>query len=96
MYSTYIATNYPRCTVLYTGVTNNIFERDSQHKNKLNKSSFTAKYNINRIVYYESFDDIRDAIAREKQIKSGSRKKKINLINSNNPEWKDLIEESYK
>ncbi len=66
-YNVYIATNYPRCTVLYTGVTNNVFTRGYQHKNKINKNSFTARYNINRIVYYETYDDIEDAIAREKQ-----------------------------
>jgi len=93
-YSVYIATNYPRCTVLYTGVTNNIFEREFQHKTKLNKESFTAKYNVNRIVYYETYKNIQDAIIREKQIKKGSRQKKIDLINKQNPDWKDMIKES--
>lgn len=95
IYSAYIATNYPRCTFLYTSFTNSIFERDSQHRNKINRNNFTAKYSINRIVYYKSFDDVRDAIQKEKQIKAGSRKSKINLINSINPEWKNLIDESY-
>ena len=81
--------------MLYTGVTNNIFERNFQHQSKINKNSFTAKYNVNRVVYYESFDYVNDAIAREKQIKKYSRKNKNTLINSINLEWKDLIEESY-
>ncbi|MCK4540289.1 GIY-YIG nuclease family protein [Candidatus Parcubacteria bacterium] len=96
IYNVYIATNYPRCTVLYTGFTNNIFERNEQHKKKINKNSFTAKYNINRVVYYETYADVNDAIAREKQIKAGSRKKKIDLIVNINPEWKDSVEESWK
>jgi putative endonuclease len=94
-YSVYISTS-KRHNVLYTGVTNNILERNNQHKTKLNKESFTAKYNVNKIVYYETYDNINDAIAREKQIKGGSRQKKINLINSINPNWKDLVEESFK
>ncbi|MFH1187802.1 MAG: GIY-YIG nuclease family protein [bacterium] len=93
-YNIYISTNHPRNTVLYVGVTNNIFKRESQHKEKINKKSFTARYNVNKVVYYETFNDIRDAITREKQIKAGSRRKKIDLINSMNPEWKDLIKES--
>lgn len=87
-----ISTNQ-RHTVLYTGVTNNILNRDNQHKEKINKKSFTAKYNVDKTVYYETFNDIRDAITREKQIKAGSREKKIDLINSLNPEWKDLSED---
>lgn len=95
VYSVYLCTNHPRNTVLYTGVTNNILNRDFQHKTKFNRNSFSAKYNINRVVYYESFYDINEAIAREKQIKAGSRQKKIDLINSINSEWKDLVKESY-
>jgi putative endonuclease len=75
-------------------VTNNIFERDFQHRDKLNNHSFTAKFNVNRVVYYEMYTNIGLAIAREKQIKAGSRQKKIDLINSINSEWKDMIEES--
>jgi putative endonuclease len=89
-YFTYIATNHPRNTVLYTGVTNNILNRDNQHKTKINKNSFTAKYNINRVIYYETFTDVYNAISREKQIKNFSRQKKIELINSLNSNWKDL------
>ncbi len=95
-YNVYISTNYPRCTVFYTGVTNNVFARSEQHKNKTNKKSFTAKYNINRIVYYETFNDIEDAIEREKQIKAGSRKKKIELIKSMNQKFEDMIERSWE
>ena len=90
IYYVYIATNKLN-SVLYTGVTNNILERDSQHKKKINSNSFTAKYNINKIVFYEAFDYVNDAIAREKQIKGYSRKNKIKLIIQNNPGWKDLI-----
>ena len=81
-----------RHTVLYTGVTNDLLRRVEEHKN--NKGTiFTKKYNVNKLLYYECGDDINIAIAREKQIKAGSRKKKIDLINSMNPEWKDLSEE---
>ena len=66
------------------------------YKKKINKQSFTARYNINRIIYYETSTDIGAAISREKQIKSWPRKRKIELINSINPEWKDLAEESWK
>ena len=90
-YYIYIATNHPRNTVLYTGVTNKLYDRSFQHKEKLIEHSFSAKYNINRIVYYELFSDVNSAIAREKQIKSGSRKKKIELIESINLEWNDII-----
>ena len=95
-YQVYISTNNPRHTVLYTGITNNIFNRDHQHKQKINKTSFTAKHNVNKVVYYETFTNVHNAIAREKQIKAGSRQKKIDLINSINPEWRDLIEELWK
>jgi putative endonuclease len=94
-YFVYIATNF-RHTVLYTGVTNNIFERAFQHQEKLSKKSFTAKYNVGKIVWYEFFSDIEAAITREKQIKAGSREKKIALINMVNPRWRDMVEESYK
>ncbi len=78
-------------SVLYTGVTRDLKERVAQHKSKKHPGSFTARYNISKVVYYESFDSIGEAIKREKQIKGGSRKKKVELINSMNPEWKDLI-----
>ena len=75
--------------VLYTGVTNNLPRRVLQHKKKTNKG-FTAKYNVKHLVYYENTSDIGAAIAREKQIKDWTRAKKVQLINSVNPEWRDL------
>jgi len=90
-YYVYILAN-SRHTVLYTGVTNNLLRRVSEHKNKT-KSGFTKRYNVDQLVYFECGDDINIAIAREKQIKAGSRQGKIKLINSINPEWKDLYEE---
>jgi putative endonuclease len=91
-YQVYILTNKNR-TVLYTGVTSNLKERVCQHKEKLSPKSFTARYNVDHLVYYEQFFDIGEAIAREKQIKAGSRQKKLNLINEFNPEWKDLFDQ---
>ena len=88
----YILTNKNK-TVLYTGVTVDLKTRINEHKNKLFPKSFTSRYNCNKLVYYEGFHRIEDAIFREKQIKSGSRKKKISLIESINPEWQDLYEE---
>jgi putative endonuclease len=90
-YYIYIMTNKYN-TVLYTGVTNNLKRRVYEHKEKLG-GGFTSKYNVNKLVYYEVTEDMNTAIAREKQIKGGSRKKKIDLINSMNPEWKDLYDE---
>jgi putative endonuclease len=74
---------------LYVGVTNDLMRRVLEHKQKVHKG-FTAKYNINMLVYYESTDDISAAIMREKQIKGMSRSKKIALIESMNPKWDDL------
>ena len=88
----YINTNI-RHTVLYTGITNNLLNRNSQHKEKNSKLSFTAKYNVDKLVYYEVFEDVNYAISREKQIKNLLRRKKIDLINTLNSEWKDLIKE---
>jgi len=79
-------------TVLYTGVTNNLKRRVFQHKNG-EGGVFTKKYNVHKLVYYEVGDDIHFAIMREKQIKAGSRQKKIDLIECLNPEWKDLYDE---
>lgn len=79
-------------TVLYTGVTNHIQRRVYEHKRKLIKG-FTKRYNVTKLVYYEVFEDPYNAIAREKQIKGGPRQKKINLISSVNPHWKDLYDE---
>jgi putative endonuclease len=85
----YILTNKSNA-VLYTGVTSDLRKRLYEHKNKIYMSSFTAKYNVSKLVYFEVFSLIEEAIAREKQIKGGSRKKKIELIESINPEWEDL------
>ncbi len=78
---------------MYVGVTAQLVKRVQQHKDKLNKKSFTARFNLNTLVYYEAFQMIGDAIAREKQLKGGSRAKKIQLIESINPEWEDLFRE---
>ncbi len=90
-YYVYILTNKNH-TVLYTGVTNDLKRRIWEHKEKMH-DGFTKWYNASNLVYCEAFDDVRDAIAREKQIKGGSRQKKIDLINSANKEWHDLDEE---
>ena len=79
-------------TVIYTGVTHDLEKRVYEHKNKL-IAGFTNRYNINRLVYFEIFDRIEDAILREKQIKAGSRAKKIALIKSINPNFEDLDQE---
>jgi putative endonuclease len=84
----YIMTNKYN-TVLYTGIINNLKRRIYEHKEKL-VAGFTNKYNITKLVYYEVFDDPENAISREKQIKAGSRQKKIQLIDSMNKEWRDL------
>ncbi len=90
-YFVYIKTNKYN-TVLYTGVTNDLMRRVWEHKQGFG-STFTSRYRVTRLVYYESYENINLAIAREKQIKGGSRQKKIDLVNSLNPEWKDLYEE---
>ena len=89
MYYVYILTNKDN-SVLYTGVTNNLEKRIEEHKAKINPNSFTAKYNVNKLVFYEMTTDATSAIEREKQIKSGSRKKKKILVESINPQWNDL------
>ncbi|MFZ1825961.1 MAG: GIY-YIG nuclease family protein [Chitinophagales bacterium] len=88
----YIITNANN-KVLYTGVTSSLYSRILQHKNKAHPNSFSAKYNINKLVYYAFYDFIDVAIMVEKRIKAGSRKKKIELINAMNPDWNDLFEE---
>jgi putative endonuclease len=82
-------------TVLYTGVTNNLQRRVLEHKSGTG-SKFTGKYNVDKLVYFECGDDVSTAIFREKQIKAGSRKKKIDMVNGMNPEWKDLFDEFFK
>jgi putative endonuclease len=80
-----------RNTVLYVGVTNDLVRRAYEHREGL-VSGFTKKYNIVKLVYYEVFEDIENAILREKQIKAGSRRKKVQLINSMNSAWHDLYD----
>lgn len=89
-YYIYILTNFENGT-LCTGVTNNLLRRTYEHKNKLVKG-FTKKYGLDKLVYYEIFNSIDQAIFREKQIKGGSRKKKLDLINNFNKKWEDLYE----
>ena len=87
----YIMTNKSN-RVLYTGVTSNLIRRVYQHKHSIFRG-FTMKYNVKKLVYYEIFDNINDAIMAEKRIKKGPRQRKIELINRMNPEWNDLGEE---
>lgn len=88
----YIMTNRHH-TTLYTGVTSNLPVRIWEHRHKVYPNSFTAHYNLEKLVYYESFTSIEEAIEREKQIKGYVRKKKDSLINAMNPEWRDLYQE---
>jgi len=87
-YYVYIMASYKQ--TLYIGVTNDLNRRVYQHKNKTNPDSFTARYDINRLVYFETFNDIQDALAREKQLKSWRREKKIKLLEVENQNWRDL------
>jgi putative endonuclease len=87
-YFVYIMTNRHH-TVLYTGVTNDLVRRVFQHREKT-LSGFTSRYNVDKLMFYEQASDVRAAIAREKQIKGGSRRKKIALIEAMNPQWRDL------
>ena len=87
----YILTNKNN-TTLYVGVTSDLVIRVKQHKEKQHPKSFTAKYNLNKLVYYEAFQMIGDAIGRENQLKAGSREKKVKLIEGMNSEWLDLYE----
>jgi putative endonuclease len=75
-------------------VTSNLFRRVAEHKDKVG-SAFIGSYNVTKLIYYEEYNTMETAIAREKQIKGGSRQKKLGLINSQNPEWKDLYEEFF-
>ena len=90
----YLMTNKNN-SVLYTdtGVSSKLRERIHEHKTREYPKSFTSRYNCHKLVYYEYFESIEEAIAREKQIKAGSRIKKESLINLNNPEWKDLSDQ---
>jgi len=93
MYYIYFVTN-KGLNVLYVGVTNDLARRVYEHKNKV-VDEFTKKYNVDLLVYYEMYSDINLAIAREKQMKGWSRKKKDALIRKQNPLWKDLYEELF-
>jgi putative endonuclease len=89
-YFTYIMSNAAR-TVLYTGVTNNLQRRLEEHRTGRG-SVFTSRYRVTKLIWYQEFGEIEDAIAAEKRIKGGSRKRKIELIEMMNPEWRDLAE----
>ena len=88
----YIVTNKNN-TTLYIGVTSNLPKRILEHKEKRYENSFSARYNLDKLVYFEQFQMIGDAIGREKQLKGGNRETKLNLINKINPDWKDLYQE---
>ena len=90
-YYVYILSNSHK-NVIYTGVTNDLARRVYEHKNHLDKSSFTSRYNVENLVYFEEAADIDSAIAREKQIKGWNRKRKEKLIEARNPNWDDLYE----
>lgn len=88
----YIVTNNNN-TTLYIGVTSNLPKRILEHKEKRYENSFSARYNLDKLVYFEQFQMIGDAIGREKQLKAGNRATKLNLINNFNPDWKDLYQD---
>ena len=92
IYYTYILAS-KRNGTLYIGVTNNLFSRILQHKMKQNKNSFTAKYNTDKLVYYEEYQNIQDAIVREKKLKRHRRQWKIELIEKDNPAWRDFFKD---
>ena len=90
-YYVYVMTNKHN-TVLYTGMTNDLRRRAYEHRAGQG-GGFTSRYKVTKLVYYEATMDVGSAIAREKQIKGGSRQKKLDLVNTMNPEWRDLYEE---
>ena len=90
LYYVYILAS-KRNGTLYTGVTNNLLNRNFQHKLKQNPDSFTAKYKVDKLVYFEEYQYIQDAILRETQMKKWNRQWKIRLIEENNPTWRDLF-----
>ena len=90
-YYVYILTNFNK-NVLYTGVTNDLRRRVYEHKHHLDKGSFTARYNVENLVYYEVTSSVESAIEREKQIKGWNRKHKNKLVESKNPNWEDLYD----
>ena len=87
-YYVYMMTNQYR-NVLYTGVTNDLVRRVYEHRNHLIKDSFTARYHVTKLVYFEATEDVRSALEREKQIKSWKRSRKDALVESQNPTWED-------
>ena len=89
MYYVYILADSLNRTI-YTGVTNDLLRRVYEHKNNWDPNSFTAKYNVHKLVYFEETSDVRAAIEREKQIKSWNRKRKDKLVTEKNPSWQDL------
>jgi len=88
----YILTNNYN-NVLYTGVTSNLPVRMYQHKMKIYQIAFTSRYNVNKLVYYKTFDSFIEAVAEEKRIKADTEKKKIVLVETTNPDWNDLSEQ---
>ena len=90
-YYVYILSNRLN-TVIYTGVTRDLVRRVYEHKHHLDPDSFTAKYDVTKLVYYESTSDVKAAIEREKQIKGWNRKRKNKLVESKNPSWVELYE----
>ena len=92
-YSVYVMTN-KRNGTLYVGVSGRLLERVRDHKNGTHEG-FSKRYQLSQLVYFEAFDDVNNAIRREKQLKSGSRRKKLQLIESMNPDWADLSAEWY-
>ena len=91
MYYVYILSNQLD-TVIYTGVTNDLVRRVYEHKHHFDENSFTARYNVTKLVYYECTSSIESAIAREKQIKAKSRKAKNKIVSQFNPDWKELYD----
>ena len=92
-YSTYIMSNC-RNSVLYIGITNDLKRRVLEHKSRFDSNSFTAKYKVNKLVYFEKFQSVRDAIAREKQLKHWNREWKDRLISEKNPKWVNLFDDA--
>jgi putative endonuclease len=93
-YFVYIVTNASD-NVLYVGITNDLETRIREHKSKMH-NGFTSKYECNKLVYFEEYNQVQDAITREKQLKADNRAKKIVLITTDNPNWKDLSNEWYE
>ena len=89
-YYVYILANATNTTI-YTGVTNNLYRRLEEHLNHADPGSFTARYHVTKLVYYEQTADVNAALAREKQIKGWNRKRKNKLVESRNPKWADLL-----